>query len=233
MKFIVGRKLGMTRIFDADGRHVAVTKIAALPTIISQVKTKDKDGYKAVQAKAMKNTSGNRTAKISEFKVENPGRYKVGDTVTLKQFKKDDLVTVQGTAKGKGFAGTIKRHGFHRGPETHGSNNVREPGSIGGGYPQRVILGRHMAGHMGTGTVTVKNLRVVDVDDEIIYLAGAVPGPAKSLVKIIGYGEKAEEEVDTAALEEQAAMEKLLEDQAAEKAEKNEAAAEEPTKDSE
>lgn len=215
MKFIIGRKVGMTRVFDDEGRAIAVTKIAVLPTSVSQVKTKDKDGYKAVQVKALGNKD--RAIKTTEFAVEAPARYKVGEQVTTKQFKKDELVSVTGTAKGKGFAGTIKRHGFHRGPETHGSNNVREPGSIGGGYPQRVVLGKRMPGRMGGGQVTVSNLRIVDLDDDILLLAGAVPGPVKSIVKVYGTGEKAEEEIDTAAIEEAQEMERMREEREAEK----------------
>ncbi|MEK9156070.1 MAG: 50S ribosomal protein L3 [Patescibacteria group bacterium] len=215
MKFILGRKVGMTRVFDEEGRALAVTKVAVLPTVVSQIKSKEKDGYKAVQVKALRGKD--RVAKVTEFAVEAPGRYKVGESITPKQFKKDEVVTVTGTGKGKGFAGTIKRHGFRRGPAGHGSNNVREPGSIGGGYPQRVVLGRKMAGRMGGGTVTVKNLRIVDLDEEMILLSGAVPGPNKGVLKIFGKGEQAEETVDTAAAEEKQAMERMIEEQKAEK----------------
>ncbi len=224
MKFILGQKVGMTRIFDEEGRSFAVTIIRSYPCKISQVKTKDKDGYKAVQIKATKGDK-DKVVKTCEFRVENPGRYKVGEEITLKQFKKDELVTVEGTSKGKGFAGTIKRHGFHRGPETHGSNNVREPGSIGGGYPQRVVKGRKMPGHLGTDTVTVQNLKIADLDKNTILIAGSIPGPKKSIVKVYGSGEKAEEVVDTAALEEQMAMEKMLLDDKEKKEEKAEAVA--------
>lgn len=227
MKFILGRKIGMTRVFDDEGRHIAVTKVAAMPCVVSQIKTKEKDGYKAVQVKALKNENADKVAKITEFREDAPGRYKIGQKITLKNFKKDELVTIVGTSKGKGFAGTIKRHGFSRGPETHGSNNVREPGSIGGGYPQRVVKGRHMAGKMGAETVTIKNLRIVDVDNDLLLIAGAIPGPTKGIIKIFGTGEVAEEEVDTAALEEQQAMEKMLEEQKEEKESKDETSSEE------
>lgn len=224
MKFIIGRKVGMTRVFDEEGRAIAVTKIAVLPTQISQIKTKEKDSYKAVQVKALGNKA--KAVKTTEFAVEAPARYKVGENVTTKQFKKDELVAVVGNSKGKGFAGTIKRHGFHRGPETHGSNNVREPGSIGGGYPQRVILGRHMPGRMGGGQVTIANLRIVDLDEKLMILAGAVPGPNKSIVKVYGTGEKAEEEIDTVAIEEAQEMERMREEREAEKETKEEEKAE-------
>ncbi|MEK7096505.1 MAG: 50S ribosomal protein L3 [Patescibacteria group bacterium] len=218
MKYILGRKVGMTRVFDDEGRHVAVTIVKPMFCKVSAVKKGEKDGYKSVQISAYKNISGKKVAKISEFREDNI-RVKVGDEVKINQFLKDELVTVSGISKGKGFAGTIKRHSFHSGPKSHGSNNVREPGSIGGGYPQRVVLGRKMPGKMGAEMVTVKNLKIVDIDNENILIAGAVPGPSKGILKIYGKGEKAEEEVDTAALEEKAAMEKMLEDQKAEKEE--------------
>ena len=225
MKFILGTKVGMTRIFDEDGRSFAVTIVRALSCKVTQIKTNDKDGYKAVQIKAYK-TKGDKekVIKTCEFRVENPGKYKIAEEITLKQFKKDELVVVEGTSKGKGFSGTIKRHGFHRGPESHGSNNVREPGSIGGGYPQRVVKGRKMPGHLGTDTVTVMNLKIADLDKDTLLIAGSIPGPTKSIIKVYGSGEKAEEVVDTAAIEEQMAMEKMLSD---EKEKKEEAASDE------
>jgi len=220
MKFILGRKIGMTRVFDEDGRHFAVTKIGALPCDISQIKNKDKDSYNAVQVKSFKTADKKRVAKITEFKETNTKKYKTGEKVDLSQFKKNDAVTVEGTSKGKGFAGTIKRHGFHMGPVSHGSKNVRKPGSIGGGYPERVVKGKKMAGRMGGNNVTVKNLRVMDVDDQFILISGAVPGPNGSIVKVYGTGEKVEEIVDHTAEEERIAREKMMEAEKAEKAEK-------------
>lgn len=217
MKFILGRKIGMTRVFDEEGRSFAVTKISALPCEVSKINNKERDGYKSVQVCA-KNSK--KIIKTVEFKEENIKKYKVGDAVKTSQFKKDEVVTVEGTSKGKGFAGTIKRHGFSRGPETHGSKNIRKPGSIGGGYPQRVVLGKKMAGRMGGKNVTVKNLRVFDVDDEILLITGAIPGPINAIVKIYGKGEKAEEIVDHAAEEEKLAQEKMMEAEADKKEEK-------------
>jgi large subunit ribosomal protein L3 len=226
MKFILARKIGMTRVFDQDGRSFAVTKIAALPCSISQVKDKEKDKYKAVQVSAKGRSSSGRSAgkviRVAEFKEENSKRYKVGEAVTTKQFKKDEVVTVEGTGKGKGFAGTIKRHNFAMGPVSHGSKNIRKPGSIGGGYPQRVVKGRKMAGRMGGQNVTVKNLKIVDVDDQFILIAGSIPGPNKSIVKVYGKGEKAEEVVDHAAEEERMAQERMLEADKEAKEEKKE-----------
>jgi len=211
MKFILGTKVGMTRVFDDQGRNFAVTKIAALPAEVSQVKDKEKEGYRAVQIKAYKNADKKRVAKIAEFVEKSVKKYKIGEAVTLKQFAKNDEVTVEGTSKGKGFAGTIKRHGFHRGPAGHGSKNVRKPGSIGGGYPERVVLGRKMAGRMGHTNVTVKNLRVIDLDDQYLLISGAIPGANGSIIKVYGSGEKAEEIVDHAAEEELLAQQRMLE----------------------
>lgn len=224
MKFILGRKIGMTRVFDNEGRSFAVTKIAALPCVVSQIKDKEKDKYKAVQISAYKTADKKKVAKIAEFKETSVKKYKTGEEVTTKQFKKDETVTVEGTGKGKGFAGTIKRHDFARGPMSHGSKNKRQPGSIGGGYPERVVLGRKMPGRLGGVTVTVKNLRVVDVDDQFILVAGSIPGANKSIVKVYGKGEKAEEIVDHAAEEERLAQEKMMEADAEKKEEKAEGA---------
>jgi large subunit ribosomal protein L3 len=187
MKFILARKIGMTRVFDEEGRSFAVTKISALPCAVSQIKDKEKDKYKAVQVSAYKTADKKKVSKVAEFKEQNVKRYKVGEEITTKQFKKGEIVTVEGTGKGKGFAGTIKRHGFAMGPVSHGSKNVRKPGSIGGGYPQRVVLGRKMAGRMGGKNVTVSNLKIIDVDDQILLIAGSIPGANKSIVKVYGY----------------------------------------------
>ena len=210
----------MTRVFDDDGRSFAVTKISVLPCSVTQIKSKEKDGYKSVQISAYKDSSKKKTVKISEFREENIKRYKIGEEVKATQFKKNEVVTVQGTAKGKGFAGTIKRHDFAMGPVSHGSKNVRKPGSIGGGYPQRVVKGRKMAGRMGGDSVTIKNLRIFDLDENILLITGAIPGPNKSIIKVWGKGEKAEEVVDHAAEEEKMAQEKMLEADAEKKEEK-------------
>jgi large subunit ribosomal protein L3 len=217
MKFIIGRKIGMTRVFDDDGRNFAVTKIKALPCEIGQIKDKQINGYKSIVVKAYKDAEKKKVVKVSEFREDNLKKYKTADAVLASQFKKNDAVTVEGTAKGKGFAGTIKRHGFHRGPVSHGSKNIRKPGSIGGGYPQRVVAGKKMAGRMGGDNVTVKNLRIVDVLEDILLISGAIPGSNKSFVKVYGSGEKAEEIVDHAAEEELLAQQRMLE---AEKEEK-------------
>lgn len=206
----------MERVFDEDGRSFAVTKIAAFPCRVTKILDKDKDKYKAVQITAYKNKdnstkAGQKVVKISEFREESSKKYKVGETIFAKQFTQNEMITVEGVGKGKGFAGTIKRHSFAMGPVSHGSKNVRKPGSIGGGYPERVVKGRKMAGRMGGKGVTIKNLRVVDIEDEILLIAGAVPGPNGAIVKVFGKGEKAEEIIDHTAEEEKLAQEKMLE----------------------
>lgn len=195
MKAIIGTKLGMTRIFDEKGMVIPVTLISAEPNVVTQVRTTEKDGYESaqialVQDKKLKKPQDGHLAKtgiksrvLKEFKLSD---VKEGDKVDLSQFEIGQLVVVSATSKGKGFAGTVKRHNFHCGPKTHGSNNYRQPGSIGAQQPQRVIKGRRMAGHMGHETVTVKNIKVVQIDstNNVIYLRGAVPGPVKGFVSI-------------------------------------------------
>lgn len=212
MKIAIGRKIGMTRVYDEDGRSFAVTKIQDVSCKVAGVRTKEKDGYVAVVLTAHKMAGkGERAIKTFEFPETSVKKYKTGDKVEFSQFKKDEVVTVEGVGKGKGFAGTIKRHSFAMGPVSHGSKNVRKPGSIGGGYPQRVVKGRKMAGRMGGKNVTVKNLVIADLDADTLLITGSIPGPYHSLVKIYGKGEKAEETVDFAAEEERIAQEKMLE----------------------
>lgn len=185
MRFFIGQKKGMTRVFSQEGESFAVSIIEVLPTVVAQIKTVEKDGYNAVKVKIVneKQAKQNRE-KFFEFRVEDTSAYKVGDKITTSEFASNDLVSVFGKSKGKGFAGTIKRHGFHRGPVTHGSHNVRQPGSIGCGYPERVVKGRKMAGHMGSENVVIKNLKIVDLDNKNILVKGAIPGPVKSILKI-------------------------------------------------
>lgn len=195
MKAIIGKKIGMTRIFSEDGKIIPVTLIMAEDNIVTQVKNTEKDGYNAVQialpeekriAKPQKghlaktNIKSRHLKEVSGFVQES----KIGDKIEINQFTKGEIVNVTGISKGKGFAGTVKRHGFHLGPKTHGSDNYRQPGSIGSMYPQRVIKGRRMAGHMGTDQVTVKNLEISHIDEQekVIWLKGAIPGANKSFV---------------------------------------------------
>ncbi len=199
---ILGRKLGMTQVWDEDDNVVPVTVIQAGPCTISQVKTKATDGYEAVQIgfgeikpkRVNKPLAGHFKAKgvepmryLREVRVEDASEYKTGDQVTVEIFADSKAVDVTGTSKGKGFQGTIKRWNFHRGPMTHGSRNQRRPGSIGQcAYPARVRKGLHMAGHMGNERVTVKNLKLVRVDAEqnLLLVKGAVPGGKNALVQV-------------------------------------------------
>ena len=199
---ILGRKLGMTQVWDEDDNVVPVTVIQAGPCTISQVKTKATDGYEAVQIgfgeikpqRVNKPLAGHFKAQgvepmryLREVRVEDASEYKTGDQVTVEIFADSKAVDVTGTSKGKGFQGTIKRWNFSRGPMTHGSRNQRRPGSIGQcAYPARVRKGLHMAGHMGNERVTVKNLKLVRVDAEqnLLLVKGAVPGGKNALVQV-------------------------------------------------
>lgn len=188
--FALARKIGMARVFDAEGRQVAVSKALILPAKISQIKTVEKDGYQAIQISAQKG-EGKKTKNIrtKEFNLAEIGNLKKDDKLPI-EFKAGDIVDIRGTSKGKGFAGTIKRHGFKRGPESHGGNNVREPGSIGAQQPQRVVLGRKMAGHMGVKVTTIRNLEIVAVQDDIVLISGAIPGPNKGIIEIVSLSEQ-------------------------------------------
>lgn len=199
---ILGRKIGMTQVWDENDNIVSVTVIQAGPCTVSQVKTKATDGYDAVQigfgdikAKHVnKPLAGHFKAHnveparyLAEVRVENGEDHKCGDVVTVKDFADVAAVDVIGTSKGKGFQGTIKRWNFSCGPKAHGSRNQREPGSIGQcSYPARVRKGLHMAGHMGDERVTVKNLKLVRIDEEqnLMLVKGAVPGGKNALVSI-------------------------------------------------
>jgi large subunit ribosomal protein L3 len=197
-KVIIGRKLGMTQFFTEDGARIAVTVIQAGPCPVSQVKSKSDYGYDAVQLAfeevpdrkiskperghlAKNNIASHRH--LHEFR----GDFELtaGEIVTVEGFEPGDAIKVSGRSKGKGFAGTIKRHGFSRGPVSHGSHNVRAPGSIGqSATPSRVIKGVRMAGHMGHANITQRGLQVLDRDVErnLLLVSGAVPGPTGGLV---------------------------------------------------
>ncbi len=209
---ILGKKLGMTQIFDEKGAVIPVTVIQAGPCRVTQVRTVDKDGYEAVQIGFDESSrlnkpelghqkdivrseeQGKRTKQyalkhLREFKSSNLASHSVGDTITADLlFQNGDTVDVTGTSKGKGFAGVMKRHNFHGGPRTHGqSDRARAPGSIGSGTtPGRVVKGMRMAGHMGQERVTTQNLKVVRVDAEknLLLIKGAVPGSNGGLVTI-------------------------------------------------
>lgn len=203
MKFILGKKLEMSRIFTPEGKVVPITKIAAGPCFVTAIKTEDRDGYKAIQvgfgkkkriSKALqghlKNLGNFRYLK--EFKVEDVSVFSIGDQISLKSFAPGDKVKVVGTSKGKGFQGVVKRHGFHGSPASHGhKDQLRMPGSIGATDAARVFKGTRMGGHMGNARTTVDNLEIVKVDEEnnIIYLKGAVPGARGSLLMIRSEGD--------------------------------------------
>ncbi len=201
MKALIAQKIGMTQVFSEKGAVIPVTLLSAGPCVVTQVKTDETDGYSAVQlgfgeAKKLAKPQAGHTKKsgstpkaLSEFRIDGEDSMpKVGDSITAEVFSVGDTITVSGVSKGKGFAGTIKRHNFARGPKTHGSHNYRAPGSIGAGYPQHVFKGQKMAGHMGNAQVTTKNLTVAHVDakNNIIGIKGAIPGPKKSIVRIWG-----------------------------------------------
>ncbi|HAE92339.1 50S ribosomal protein L3 [Tissierella praeacuta] len=202
MKNIMGRKIGMTQIFKEDGSVVPVTVVEAGPLVVVQKKTVEIDGYNAIQVgfqdikeqrinKPMKGhfNKGNVAYKkyLKEFKVENPDEYEIGQEIKADVFAEGDLVDVIGVSKGKGTQGVIKRHGFGRGRESHGSKFHRAPGGMSAGtYPGRVFKGHRMMGRMGNERVTVQNLEVVrvDVDKNLILIKGAIPGPKKGIVTI-------------------------------------------------
>ncbi len=202
MKTLLGTKIGMTQVISEDGVSNAVTLIQAGPTTVTQVKTVERDGYNAVQVgygkgkNLSKATQGHVKASkttpkhLHEVRVDElPADIKVGDTFDTSIFTLGEVVSVTGTSKGKGFAGTVKRHNFNTSKSTHGGNgNVRKPGSIGSMYPQKVFKGKRMAGHMGAQRVTVKGLRVayISAEDNLIGVTGAVPGPRRGLVTIGG-----------------------------------------------
>lgn len=202
MKTLLGTKIGMTQILGEDGVMIPVTLIQAGPCTVTQVKTDESNGYAAVQigygegknlSKAVAGhvkKSGVTPKVISEVRMsELPADIKIGDAFDVTVFEVGDHVDVTGTSKGKGFAGTIKRHNFKRQRKTHGGKgDTRKVGSIGSMYPQKIFKGKTMAGQMGSEQVTVKNLRIayIDKEDNLIGVKGAVPGPRKGIVTIGG-----------------------------------------------
>ena len=184
MKFILGRKLNMSQIFDKDGLVQPVTLVEVSPITVTQVKTKEKDGYEAVQISSKK---AKRESK-KEFRIDAPAQ-KVGDAIDLTQFTVGDNITVSAISKGKGFQGVVKRHGFGGGPRSHGQkHSEREPGSIGGGLRNKVPKKMRMAGRMGGDRITIKNLKVIHIDSvaNTLYISGAIPGRRGTLIEIIG-----------------------------------------------
>ena len=201
IKAILGTKAGMTQIFDEAGKAIPVTVVEAGPCVVIQKKTVENEGYNAIQVGfgEVKAQELNKPEKghfdkaqikpmryVREFRVEDPGPYKIGQEIKVDVFSSGEWVDVSGVSKGKGFAGGIKRHGMHRGPMKHGSKYHRRPGSLGAKGPARVFPGRKMPGRLGGENVTVQKLLVVRVDPErnLLLIRGAIPGPKKSLITI-------------------------------------------------
>jgi large subunit ribosomal protein L3 len=200
MKLILGTKVAMSQIFDADGAVHPVTVISAGPVTVTQLKTTESDGYQAVQVgfgtRNEKNISkavqghlkglGNFRF-LREFPLAKGSEMKIGDKIDVSAFQEGDVVQVSGVSKGKGFQGVVKRHGFHGGPRSHGQkHSEREPGSIGGGLRTGPRKGMRMGGRMGGDRVTVKNLKVIQIDSakNEIFISGAIPGRRGTLVEI-------------------------------------------------
>ena len=205
MEAILGRKLGMTQVFSANGEARGVTVVEAGPTVVVQIKTKDNDGYEAIQIgfgarKRVNKPLAGHMKRLGQFRflreirVEDTNSYEIGQKLGPELFEEGDIVDVVGKSKGKGFAGGVKRYHFSGGPKTHGqSDKHRSPGSIGSGTtPGRVRKGLHMAGHMGDDRVTVKNLRIFEsnVARGVLLIEGPVPGAKNGLVRIAKTGKK-------------------------------------------
>jgi large subunit ribosomal protein L3 len=218
MNIAVAKKLNMSNYFSETGKVFPVTVLYAPPVTVTQVKTKEtKDKYEAIQvsygtkvggskhkSKAVAgHLKGTKSGGLTEFRVKDIKGFENGQSFGLDAFKVGELVNVVGNSKGRGFAGVMKRHGFAGFPASHGHDQQRRPGSIGGRYPQHTVKGKRMAGHMGTGQVTVKNLQVIHIDaaKHLVALKGAVPGSTGGIVKIVSTGkvqplEKAVDEKD-------------------------------------
>jgi len=194
MKFILGKKVKMSQIFDAEGNVIPVTLVEAGPCYITQLKEKEKDGYEAVQIGFEKL----KERKITKSKVKKPFRYlrefkdniqnyQIGQKLDVSMFKEGDIITVSGISKGKGFQGGVKRWGFSGRPSTHGTKHEeRTIGSVGSSTPSRVVKGRKMPGRTGGERITIKNLKIVKIEPEknLIYIKGAIPGSRGSLIEI-------------------------------------------------
>ncbi|HBO16966.1 MAG: 50S ribosomal protein L3 [Candidatus Moranbacteria bacterium GW2011_GWE2_35_2-] len=185
MKFILGKKIGMTTIYDEQKGALNVTLIECEPNIVNCVRNMEKDGYTAVQIKTKKtcNKSLCREMRVSDVQI------KKDDKISLDVFEIGDIVNIRGITKGKGFQGVMKRHGFHGSPASHGHrHDHRAPGSIGSAFPEHVIKGKKMAGRMGTNKLTVKNLEVVFIDKEnnLLAVKGAIPGVSGRFVEVLG-----------------------------------------------
>lgn len=203
MKFILGKKLQMSQLFEEDGKVIPVTLVEVEPCTIVQKKSQEKDGYCAVQVgsgfkkKLTKPLEGHlkgldkfrylREFRLDDYQEDEVKKIKRGDKIDVSVFKEGDTVKVTGVSKGKGFQGVVKRHGFHGAPASHGTkHNLRAPGSIGSAFPQRVWPGKKMAGRMGSDQITLKRVPIIKINPEknLLFLKGAVPGRRGSLLKI-------------------------------------------------
>ncbi len=202
MSALLGRKIGMTNVFSSDGKLVPVTVVQVGPCVVTQIKTKETDGYSALQLGFgekkveklnkpvlghLKKATDKGFRVLREFRTEDTENVEAGATIGIDVFAVGDKVNISGITKGRGFQGTIKRHGFSRGPETHGSRNHRKPGSIGNSaWPGRVFKGKKLPGHMGTDKKTVKNLTIVDIkpEDNLLLVKGPVPGFKTGILEV-------------------------------------------------
>ncbi|MEX2547127.1 MAG: 50S ribosomal protein L3 [Chloroflexota bacterium] len=195
---VIGKKIGMTSIFAEDGTSVPVSVVEIQPNTVTALRTTERDGYTAVQMGAgrARRLTKPRKGQLKdlppvrhnrEFRVDDISEYEVGQTLDVSLFADGEIVDISGVSKGRGFAGTVKRHGFHRGPETHGSDSHRQPGSIGAGtYPGKVFKGTPMAGRMGNDMITVKKVTVVRTDAErnLLLIKGPLPGARNTLIVV-------------------------------------------------
>ncbi|MBC2704810.1 50S ribosomal protein L3 [Desulfobacula sp.] len=202
MSALLGKKIGMTNVFSSDGKLVPVTVVQVGPCVVTQLKTKETDGYNALQlgfdekpveklnkpmAGHLKKAGDKGFRVLREFRTDDLEDVEAGATIGIDVFAVGDKVNISGISKGRGFQGTIKRHGFSRGPETHGSRNHRKPGSIGNSaWPGKVFKGKKLPGHMGTNRETVKNLTIVDIkhEDNLLLVKGAVPGFKTGILEV-------------------------------------------------
>jgi len=202
MSALLGKKIGMTNVFSSDGKLVPVTVVQVGPCVVTQVKTKETDGYNALQlgfdekkveklnkpmAGHLKKAGDKGFRVLREFRTDDVESTEAGTTIGIDVFAVGDKVNISGISKGRGFQGTIKRHGFSRGPETHGSRNHRKPGSIGNSaWPGKVFKGKKLPGHMGTDRKTIKNLTIVDIkhEDNLLLVKGAVPGFKTGILEV-------------------------------------------------
>jgi len=195
---VIGRKVGMTSIFTAEGESIPVSVVEVEPNTVTALRTPEVDGYSAVQlgAGTAKKLTKPRKGQLKdlpmvknarEFRLDDISEYEVGQTLDVSLFEDGETVDVTGVSKGKGFSGTVKRHGFRRGPETHGSDSHRQPGSIGAGtYPGKVFKGTPMSGRMGNDRITVKKMTVIRTDAErnLLLIKGPLPGAPNALIVV-------------------------------------------------